>query len=259
MRSQATTLFIEKRSRIHDCHPFCKVFYILLVGVAAYFEPGTAAAAATLLALNLGLAALGRVLLPTWKFCRRILLPIAVFMLPIHGFLYPDNHTVLYAWHGLILYQEGLVFGATILLQLAAVLTASLLFVLTSRPADFIAAMAKAGLPSSLAYIMASPLLMLPAMRARSSVIKAAQQARGLDAGGGLLGRIRALPPLIAPLVLGTFTEIEERAIALELRGFRSRTAKTSLREVPDSTGQRIFRRGLLVAAGFLILYGAVC
>lgn len=258
MSFHGTTLYIEGHSRLHGCHPFCKVFFILLIGVAAYFEPGTAPAAAALLGLNLVLAVIGGIFPATWKFTWRTLLPLALFMLPIHGFLYPGNHTGLLTWHGLTIYQEGLRFGGTILLQLAAILTASLLFVFTTHPADFIAALDKAGWPSSMAYIVGSPLLMLPAMRARTGVIKAAQQARGLDSGGSLLGRIRALPPLIAPLVLGAFTEIEQRAIALELRGFRSPVAKTSLRVVPDSTAQRVVRRGILAATGFLILHGIV-
>ena len=249
---------MEGQSRLHGCHPFCKVFFILLTGVAAYFKPGTAPAAAALLGLNIALAAGAGVFPATWKFTWRTLLPLALFMLPIHEFLYPGNQTALLSWQGLTIYEEGLRFGSTILVQVAAILTASLLFVFTTHPGDFIAALSKAGWPSSMAYIVGSPLLMLPAMRARTDVIKAAQQARGLDSGGSLLGRIRALPPLIAPLVLGAFTEIEQRAIALELRGFRSPAAKTSLRVVSDSTAQRILRRGILVATGFLILYGMV-
>ncbi|BDQ35517.1 energy-coupling factor transporter transmembrane component T family protein [Pseudodesulfovibrio portus] len=258
MSSHGTTLYIEGRSRLHGCHPFGKVFFILLVGVAAYFEPGNAATAATLLGLNLVLAVTGGIFPAMWKFAWRTLLPLALFMLPIHGFLYPGNHTGLLTWQGITLYEEGLRFGGTILLQLAAILAASLLFVFTTHPADFIAALNKAGWPPAMAYIVGSPLLMLPAMRARTGVIKAAQQARGLDSGGNLLGRMRALPPLIAPLVLGAFTEIEERAIALELRGFRSPGAKTSLRMVPDSTAQRVVRRAILAATGFLVLHGMV-
>ena len=256
MNSGNTTLYIEGHSRLHGCHPFSKLTYILLTGVAAYFEPGTACSASAFLVANLILAATGKVFASAWKFTWRILLPLALFMLPIHGFLYPGNHTPLATFHGLTIFDEGLRFAGTILLQLAAVLTASLLFVLTTHPADFIAALTKAGCPSSLAYIIGSPLLMLPAMRSRTATIKAAQQARGLDPGGSILGRMRSLPPLIAPLVLGAFTEIEQRAIALELRGFHSPAPKTSLRVVPDSTGQRIARMALLIITISLVLYG---
>ncbi|MBG0790287.1 MAG: energy-coupling factor transporter transmembrane protein EcfT [Desulfovibrionaceae bacterium] len=255
MRASGTTLFVEGQSRLHGCHPFSKLFFIPLTGVAAYVEPGTVQAAVFLIVLNMTLAAAAGVLPTAWKITWRTLLPLALFMLPIHGFLYPGNHTPLFSRQGLTLYAEGLRFAGTILAQLAAVLSASLLFVLTTHPADLIAALTKAGWPSSIAYLLGSPLLMLPAMRDRTGVIRAAQQARGLDSGANILGRIRSLPPLVAPLVLGAFAEIEQRAIALELRGFHSSASKTSLRRVPDSTAQRLVRRLFLVATVFLILY----
>jgi len=55
--------------------------------------------------------------------------------------------------------------------------------------------------------------------------------------------------------VLGAFSEIEHRAIALELRGFNARGPRTSLREVADSALQRLMRRLMLAATLGLILH----
>ena len=95
---------------------------------------------------------------------------------------------------------------------------------------------------------------MLPAMQARIGTIQAAQRARGLDSEGSLLKRMRSISPLVAPLVLGTFSEIEHRAIALELRGFHSRNVQTSLREVPDSPTQQVMRWLMMVASILLMI-----
>jgi energy-coupling factor transport system permease protein len=55
--------------------------------------------------------------------------------------------------------------------------------------------------------------------------------------------------PLLAPLVLGMFTDVEERATAMEARGFGSTAKRTALTPVPDTTAQRIVRWAMPVVA----------
>lgn len=255
MQSSDISLYIEGGSRLHSLHPLSKLAYVLLTGVAVYCAPGGPFPDAFLLLLNLLLAAAGGVLSTVWKFLWRTMLPLALFMLPIHGFLLPDNHTPLIVYQGVTLYVEGVQFAGTVLLQLAAVLSVSLLFVFTTHPADLITSLTQAGWSPSIAYIFGSPLLMLPAMRARTGMIQAAQRARGLDSEGSILNRVRSVAPLVSPLILGAFSEIEQRAIALELRGFNSRCIRTSLRVVPDSPAQRVIRRLMFYASIFLLIY----
>ncbi len=218
-------------------------------------EPGDIPILLLVTLLNLGVAALNRVFAPSWKLFWRTLLPLSLFMLPIHGLLNPANETVLFAWKTIIFYREGLLFGAKTLLQLAAVLSASLLFVFTTHPADLVAALQKAGWSQGMAYIFSSPLLLLPAMRERIETIRAAQAARGLSAKGNMFQRIRALFPLLAPLVLGAFIEIEERSIALDVRAFNSPGKKTLWRIVPDSIGQRLGRWVMILLSFSLVLF----
>lgn len=258
MPSGDLSLYIAGKSWLHSLSPLTKLTFVLLTGVAVYCVPGDQWPDAMLLSLNIALAAMSGVFPRVWKFTWRTLFPIALFMVPIHGFLSPENSIPLITYHGIILYTEGVKFAGATILQLAAIITVSLLFVFTTDPADFITALTQAGCSSSIAYLFGSPLLMLPAMRARTSVIQDAQRARGLDSQGSFMKRIRSIPPLVAPLVLGAFAEIEQRAIALELRGFNSSCVKTSLRIVPDSRLQRILRWMMLFACLLLVLYKTV-
>jgi len=59
--------------------------------------------------------------------------------------------------------------------------------------------------------------------------------------------RIRALLPLVIPLVLGSLIDIEERAMSLEARAFSRTGEKTSLLVLPDSAAQRLARALLLL------------
>jgi energy-coupling factor transporter transmembrane protein EcfT len=47
---------------------------------------------------------------------------------------------------------------------------------------------------------------------------------------------------LVGPLVFGSLVEVEERAIAIEARGFTSTHPKTSLYDIPDTNLDRTLR-----------------
>jgi energy-coupling factor transporter transmembrane protein EcfT len=47
--------------------------------------------------------------------------------------------------------------------------------------------------------------------------------------------------------VFGSLVEVEERAIAIEARGFTSTRKKTSLHEIPDSSLDKTLRWGLIL------------
>jgi energy-coupling factor transport system permease protein len=236
------TLFIAGKSRLHGLHPFNKLLYILLTGVIVYAGPKGWFVEIFLITLNGILALHGGVFTAAWRLLWRTLLPLALFMITIHGFLHPDNRIILLSFGWLHFYQEGFVFAINVLLQLSALLTASLLFVFCTHPADLISAISQAGWPPSLAYLLGSPLLLLPLMRARIRTIQAAQRSRGLHSEGNFVRRFLSLFPLVTPLVLGSLVEIEQRSIALEIRGFNTPGPKTSWRTIADSTGQQVAR-----------------
>ena len=83
-------------------------------------------------------------------------------------------------------------------------------------------------------------------MQAKAQTIIAAQRSRGLDTESTFLKRIGFLLPLVGPLVFGSLVEVEERAIAIEARGFTSTHTKTSLQEVPDAPLDKSLRNILI-------------
>ncbi len=91
------------------------------------------------------------------------------------------------------------------------------------------------GLPGQFAYVIISTLQILPQMQAKAQTIIAAQRSRGLDTESSFLRRAGSLVPLVGPLVFGSLVEVEERAIAIEARGFTSTHPKTSLYDIPDT------------------------
>ncbi len=113
--------------------------------------------------------------------------------------------------------------------RLGAVATASLMLLRSFRPARFLDAASARGATLGAAYLVVSTLDAAPRLRRQAAAILEAQRARGLRVGGTPIGRLRALVPLTLPLVLGTLSEVDERAMALEVRGFGGGEARTPL------------------------------
>ena len=113
---------------------------------------------------------------------------------------------------------------------------------LSTHPSELMTDLTRRGLPPQFAYVLISTLQIIPQMQAKAQTIIAAQRSRGLDTQSSFFKRVGALVPLARPLVFGSLVEVEERAIAIEARGFTSTHIKTSLHDVPDTGLDRVLR-----------------
>src|SRR5436190_16089417 len=84
-------------------------------------------------------------------------------------------------------------------------------------------------------------------MAARTTAILDAQRSRGLETQRGIM-KVRAIVPLVGPLIVGALVDVEERAMALESRAYTAPGPKTSLRQLVDTPSQRIVRLFMLLA-----------
>ncbi len=192
--------------------------------------------------IALGFLAQIQLIIPAVKRMSQILLPFAFFLFFIHGFFFPGNQTALFTFGPFEVGAEGLIFATQTLVKLLSALALSFLLIFTTHPADLIHSLMGLGLSHRIAYLIGSPLLLIPQMAERVQTIKHAQQSRGLSFEGGLFRRMKALLPIATPLILGSLVDIEERTIALEVRGFSAPVKKTYLRELKDSRTQKILR-----------------
>jgi energy-coupling factor transport system permease protein len=249
-------LYLPGTSYLHRLHPLTKlVFSLACVGVIFGGPGGWLAAlipglSALLLLGRAGLA--GRAI----HAVIRLLTPLVVVLFLMHGLFNPHNQTVMFQIGPFTVGQEGLAYASEVALRLAATLAASLVLVFTTHPTHLVQALEEAGLPHGLAYLLGSPLLLVPEIADRALAIRAAQQSRGLETQGSLLQRARALFPWVAPLVFSVLVELEERSLALEVRGFSAPNPKTSLNELVDTPSQRVGRWALVLLAVLLLIAG---
>jgi energy-coupling factor transport system permease protein len=246
------TLYVHRLSGVHSLNPITKLvlaFTAVVAGSTLETLPAVLAVFALVLA---PLAAWGRILGPFLRACLRVVAPFAVSLTLIQGFFTPGD-TILLSLGPFTLKAEGLWSAALFTARLLVGLGAATLLTLTTRPDLLMHSLARRGLPAQLSYVVIAALQIIPAFQARAQAILDAQRSRGLETEGRITRRLRALLPLVAPLILGSLMDLEERAIALEARAFTRRGPKTSLLEIPDPPIERAGRWALLALAALLV------
>jgi energy-coupling factor transport system permease protein len=192
------------------------------------------------------LAAWSRVLGIFLRTCARLIWPFALSLGIVQGFFAPGN-TDLLTIGPFALKAEGLWLAAVFTTRLLIGLGSATLLMLTTRPDMLMLALVQRGLPRQLSYIVVTALQIIPSFQSKAQGILDAQRSRGLETEGGVGRRLRALVPLIGPLVLGSLMALEERAIALEARAFMRRGPKTSLQTIADTRAQAVVRWAMVL------------
>lgn len=255
--SDSAVLYVEGDSAIHRLNPLTKLTYTLVALGLLFVWPRwevslTVLALAVILLTSAGVV--GRFLAITWGLAA-VFLP-TLFL--IQGLWHPGNATVLFTLGPLQVGREGILFAADLSLRLLAILASSLFLMLTTRPSALVEALVAHGFPPRMGYALQLSLQILPTMAATARRIAVAQQARGIEVGGTLLARARGLLPLLGPLLRVSLVAVQERAMALEVRGFGARGKRTAFAEQADRAWERAARWVLVgglaaIAAGRLI------
>jgi energy-coupling factor transport system permease protein len=144
-----------------------------------------------------------------------------------------------------------------IALRLGAAIAALGVIVVGVPPHRLTRALAARGLPAWAAYLVIASLEAVPDARRSADEVLDAQRCRGvrMGKGTGVRGRLRALPALAGPLIVSLVTESEERALALDARGFEPRARRTSLAPIADPTGEQWARRAIWLALAAVVAW----
>lgn len=230
--------FRPGRSVLHKAHPYTPlaVAGTLLCLVFAARSPSAVFALAGVAML---LALVGGALRYVARPVLLLALPTWVLLLVLHGLLGPAPHHMIgpfsVSTSGL---TRALVLGG----RITAILFAFLTVLATVSPARLVEAMTERGVSFGAMYLLVSTLTLVPRLRARAAQILEAQQCRGLRLGGSPVARVRALGPLVLPLVLGALMEVDEQVLALDTRGASSRSVRTALEPPDDTTAEWVLR-----------------
>ena len=180
-------------------------------------------------------------------------LPIAVSALLVNLFFFPGGQTVLFRLGPIAATAEGAALALEILVRILAIAGAVTLFYLTTDPRDLTLDLERRGVSSRVAFVANASVQTVPAMLERANTITAAQRARGLDTEGSFLRRLRGIVPIVGPTIIGSISDVEERTMALEARGFTRPGRRTLLWAPSDSGAQSLARWALVLAVPALV------
>lgn len=222
-------------------HPFTPIAATGAITALAFLLPGpwgppALYAAVVLLAAATGVGGAVRT-------AALVCLPLWVFLVLLHGVLGDGPATAV---GPLRLSRDGLALAVAQAGRLGAIATATLGMLRAFRPSRFLDATAARGWSFHAAYLVVATLQAGPRLRERAALVLEAQRTRGLRYGGSPPARLRALAPVVLPLVLGALAEVDDRAMALEARGLAAEVRRTPLAPPADTTADRATRLALL-------------
>jgi energy-coupling factor transporter transmembrane protein EcfT len=249
-------MYVARESGLHKLHPLTKGLLTLLLLVAGLTLPGLWAGYALVLFVIFPLAAWGKIFSNFIRVVWRISLPIIISVVIIQSLFWGEGTPIFEVW----IFSpkvEGALFAIVSVGRILMVMSSFILFAMSTRLDMLMISLKQVGVPSSLAYIIVTTLQIVPRFQDKASTILDAQRSRGLETEGNLFVRASAFVPIVLPLVLGSLMEVEERAIAIEARGFNSNNKETSLVEIPDSRAQYVIRR-VFVAVMVLCIFARI-
>ena len=252
------SFYTKRDSTIHRLNPLTKLTLVLSIVLVSFLSPWYWTGLVLLLAVIVPLVFAGKVAREYFSSALHVILPAGAFIFLMQAFFQPIGQTVVFKFWFLDITQESLTYAFQIAIRITLMVSSFTLFLLTTHPSELMSDLTRRGLPPQFAYVIISTLQILPQMQARAQTIIAAQRSRGLDTQGSFRKRVGGLLPLVGPLVFGSLVEVEERAIAIEARGFTSPRPKTFLREIPETGLDKTLRVVLVlvvIAAGALRLW----
>jgi energy-coupling factor transport system permease protein len=232
-------------SWLHRRNPVTKLLALAWVILAAFVLPPIALPVLGLACLALaGASGIGA------SVARGLRIPavLVASILVVNAFFYPGAVDLIARLGPVALSREGIAFGVVTAGRLLVAFVGSVTFLQATLPDDLMEALVARGASHRLAWVILSAVQMVPRLQEMATTILEAQQARGLEIRGSLVRRLRALVPLIGPILLGSLIDVRERTFALEARGFGAGGRRTAYRVVPDPPADRWLRVVILVA-----------
>ena len=241
--SATTGYYVAGSSWLHRRNPLTKLLAVALVLLSAFLLPPI-----VLIGLVVVIVAAvwsAGLLSPTVR-ALRIPALLLLSILVVNSLFFPGGRDVLASLGPLSITREGLTFGLISAGRVLVAFLASVAFLFTTLADDMLETLIARGASHRISFVILSAVQMVPRMQARAGSILEAQQARGLSLEGSFVRRVRALVPLIGPVLLGSLIDVRERTFALEARGFGARPNRTAYRVVADPPIDRWLRLAII-------------
>lgn len=258
MNNVSVGQYYPASSFVHKCDPRQKILFLIVFIVAVslsttFYALGTCALVLTLAILFARVPI--KSLLKSVKAILFLLLFTAVLNLFFH-----KGETPL--WEGGFIYKESVYFTLFLALRLVLLVLSSSLLTLTTTPVSLTDGVESLLSPlkwlrfpvHEMALIMSLALRFIPTLAEQTSRIMNAQKARGANfETGGLIKRVKAVVPILIPLLIGAFRSSEELGDAMNARCYSGSKKRTKYKKLTLS-----WRDILAFVLGVALLVGVI-
>ena len=213
-----SSLFLERRSVIHELHPLTKLCAAAAFFVAVFSleHPLAIAPYTVVLALAVAVAHAGANL----RRLRALLLVIPLGTIVVWTFFFRTLDPVT-RQSSLGPSWTGLVFGLGMGLKLLSFLLMNVVLLSTTRVEELTSAFTRIGLPYRVGFTLTLAFRLVPLFADSAGTVLQAQRLRSLGVETkGLVARLRRTVPVIIPVFMGALRRADQMAIALDMRGF---------------------------------------
>lgn len=156
---------------------------------------------------------------------------IAIFVFsPDQGAkIYGSETPIVHLFGRYTLTMEQLFYEFNVMMKYLTVIPAVFMFIVTTNPSEFAAALNRVGVSYKISYSVAIALRYIPDVQEDFAKIKHAKEARGVEMSGKakLMDRIRNVAAIIFPLIFSSMDRIDVVSNAMELRGFGKHKKRT--------------------------------
>ena len=236
---------MEKDKFLHKLYPYTKLVYLLVTSIICLIAPHYIYGYILFLILCI-LAFTGGNFRTFITSVRKSVLFLFIMIFILQSLFRTGEHVLFRVWIFSVK-LEGVLYALKLCSILLVIASSFILFFEVTDLQDLILAMEKSGISPTVSYVVLSTVQMIPQTKKRSEIIMNAQQARGVETSGSLMTRIKAYIPMLAPLILSSFTGMEERALTLEARAFSVHRKKTNIHEINAHAYDRWIKTALYI------------
>ncbi len=254
------------KSFVHRLDPRLKLLFLIAYIVMLFIANNFYALALCGLIL---LTAIIAARVPFFSVLRSIKGIIAILVITsLLNVFFHGGKNLLWSWKIFHIYTEGIIFAAFLTVRLFFLVMGSALLTLTTTPVTLCDGLESLLFPLTLikipvhvlALIMSIALRFIPTLIDETNRIISAQKARGAEFdSGNIFKRVKAIIPVLIPLLISAFRRAEELGDAMDARCYGSAKKRTKYKKLTfgwrDIIG--VFFAGVLIAGVILLnIYG---
>ena len=246
-------------SVVHRMDPRAMVV-LTVAAIVLIFLARVAVAVACTVVFTAAAVALTRMPVKLYLKTLKPIIPIIILTSVINALYVSSGTVVVHVWQ-ITITTGGLLTALYMAVRICLLIITSSLLTYTTSPTQLTDAIERLLSPlallrldvHTLAMMMTIALRFIPTLIEETEKIMAAQKARGADLdSGGLMRRVKALVPVLIPLLISSFRRAAELADAMECRCYHGGKDRTRMRQLHLSA------RDWLAFAVTAAVFGAV-